>query len=186
MNNPINYNIGKIIDTLRNPYLRYAILIFGSLALLMSYENLVLNFIHDAIHPFMLTRTFQTVLFFSIFWIFCKKNSSLIYKCVALLVTLIIFNLAVYLAVPTHNMIKVFINELSLIPEFTSYLGIDFINLVNNKYFGYSSSFLACLGIVRFIIYNFLNSIFIKILLDPTEYIYTCKCCNGIVNKTKD
>jgi hypothetical protein len=181
----IFFDYGRMLKIMRNKYLRSIILILSITLLFISYENLVINFIQNDSNPILLTRTFQTVLFISIFWIFYKKNSSYIYKFINLFVTILVFNFAAYLASPMLNLFKTYLSLVNNIPELVNFFGNDFMNMVNNKYFGYSSSFLACLAVVRLVLDNFLNKVFIQIFLNPSEYIYTCKCCNSIINKVK-
>lgn len=169
---------------MRNIYLRYAILILVAVTLFISYEYQVQKYIHDVINPILLIRTFHSVLFVSIFWIFWKKND-FIYKHIEMLVTLLIFNAAIYFATPLHHIFHESVIEASKIPELAAYLGKDLLSLINNRYFGYSTCFLFCLGVLRVVFFNFLNSILIQLMMDSTEYIYTCKCCNGIVNKSE-
>lgn len=169
---------------LKNIYVRNTVLILGALVLTFSYESQLQNYIQEVINPIVLIRTFHMLLFVSIFWIFYKSHS-LIYKLIELMTTLLIFNGVVFLASPLHSAVVEMVTELSKIPDITNFLGADFISLMNNRYFGYSSCFIACLGVLRIALFGLINQILIQTLMHSTEYVYTCKSCNAIVNKSE-
>lgn len=168
---------------LKNVFFRNIALIVGAILLIMTYEYQVQNYIREVTNPIVLIRTFHTLLFASFFWTFYRTNK-IIYKLIELMATLIIFNLAVFFASPLHHAVVEMVLELTQIPELVNYLGHDFMSLLNNRYFGYSSCFLACLGVLRLTMFNLINSILVQTLMYSTEYVYTCKTCNGIVNKS--
>lgn len=169
---------------LKNIFVRNAVLILGAVLLTFSYEYQLQRYIQELINPIVLIRTFHMLLFVSMFWIFYRSDS-LIYKLVELTATLLIFNGAVFLASPLHFALVEMVTELSQIPEIINFLGTDFISLINNRYFGYSSCFIACLGVLRITLFSLIKKILIQALMESTEYVYRCKCCNAIVNKSE-
>lgn len=70
------------------------------------------------------------------------------------------------------------INEINNEPELVLIFGKDLIDLMNNKYFGYSSYFIVSVGILRIFMFKKITNYLSNRYLNENERTQTCPSCN--------
>lgn len=161
-----------------NTLKRNIFVIITSIILFIIYEFSVFQYLSDVTNPIFLTRSFQFLLVLSFYYILKNKYSSFSFKLLEIATTLLIFIIAVYLATIIKSILNSMINEISNEPEIVLFFGKDFIDLINNKYFGYSSYFISSVGILRICLYNKITNYLYNHYLSESEKTHTCPSCN--------
>lgn len=168
-----------IINKLKsNQKIRNSALILTSLLLFCVYEFLVSCYLVDVTKPILLSRSFHFILFFSIFYIIKNSKTVLGYKLTEILATSILFIFSILTASIIKYIISYLIGEINNIPEILYFLGDDFVSLINNRYFGYSSYFIVSLGILRIFLMDKLLKLLKFFTLLEGEDLIKCKYCN--------
>ena len=97
--------------------------------------------------------------------------------------TLSIFVIAVYLATLIKFVLMSMIDEITNEPELVLFFGKDFIDLINNKYFGYSSYFIGSVGILRILLYKKVTEYLYNHYLNESEKMHICSTCNQKISE---
>ncbi|AMW80734.1 hypothetical protein AMD27_17615 (plasmid) [Acinetobacter sp. TGL-Y2] len=166
-----------------NIFKRNILVIILSIILFIIYEFSVFQYLSDVTNPIFLTRTFQFLLVFSFYYIFKNKYSTFSFKLLEITTTLLIFITAVYVATIMKYILSSMIGEISNEPELVLFFGSDFIDLINNKYFGYSSYFISSVGILRILLYKKITNYLYNHCLNESDKINTCPSCNQNISE---
>ncbi len=159
------------------------IVVIASIILFIIYEFSVFQYLSDVTNPIFLTRSFQLLLIFSFYYICKNKNSTFSFKLLEIATTLLIFVMAVYLATLIKFVLISMIDEITHEPELVLFFGKDFIDLINNKYFGYSSYFVVSVGILKILLFKKITNYLCNRYLNESEKTHICHSCNQKISE---
>ena len=179
------YKSWILSDMIFNTLKRNIIVAITSIILFIIYEFSVFQYLSDVTNPIFLTRSFQFLLIFSFYYIYKNKNSTFSFKLLEIATTLSIFVIAVYLATLIKFVLMSMIDEITNEPELVLFFGKDFIDLINNKYFGYSSYFIGSVGILRILLYKKVTEYLYNRYLNESEKMHICSTCNQKISRLK-